>query len=390
MARVGLLGYNSRSISKPFLKEDYMKKLVALLMAVCMTVALAACGGSSSSGQEGSGGSSGGSTTDVAFVTDVGNIDDQSFNQYTWAGVQEFAKAQGLKANYYKPSEDSDAARVEQMDNAIKDGAKVVVMAGYLFAPSLEEAQAKYPDTSFLAIDVSTGDLANPGKNTALFTYKEEQVGYLAGYAAVKDGYKKLGFLGGMAVPAVIRYGYGYVQGAEQAAKDMGLTDVSMKYWYCGSFSANDDIKAKMDSWYAEGTEVVFACGGSICQSCLAAAQANGGKMIGVDVDQSYLDPEIVITSAMKALSHSVVMALEDAQANGWKFSEKYAGKETKLGAAEDGVSLEMTNAKFKTFTQEDYDKLFQGFVDGTLTCDGSSDDNVKPAVSTISVEYIQ
>ena len=89
-----------------------MKKLVALLMAVCMTVALAACGGSSSSGQEGSGGSSGGSTTDVAFVTDVGNIDDQSFNQYTWAGVQEFANAQGLKANYYKPSEDSDAARV--------------------------------------------------------------------------------------------------------------------------------------------------------------------------------------------------------------------------------------------------------------------------------------
>ncbi len=368
-----------------------MKKFMALLMAVCMTVALAACGsGSSSSGDGGSGAASGGSTTDIAFVTDVGNIDDQSFNQYTWAGVQEFCDAQGLKANYYKPSEDSDAARVEQMDNAIKDGAKVVVMAGYLFAPALEEAQAKYPDTAFLAIDISTGDLANPGQNAALITYKEEQVGYLAGYAAVTDGYKKLGFLGGMAVPAVIRYGYGFVQGAEQAAKDKGLTDVSMKYWYSGSFSANDDIKAKMDSWYSEGTEVVFACGGSICQSCLAAAQANGGKMIGVDVDQSYLDPEVVITSAMKALSHSVVVALEDAQANGWKFSDKYAGKETKLGAAEEGVSLSMETSKFKTFTQEDYDKLFQGFVDGTLTCDDSYDDNVKPAVSTITVEYLQ
>ena len=362
-----------------------MKKLVALLMAVCMTVALAACGGSSSSGQEGSGGS----TTDVAFVTDVGNIDDQSFNQYTWAGVQEFAKAQGLKANYYKPSEDSDAARIEQMDNAIKDGAKVVVMAGYLFAPSLEEAQAKYPDTAFLAIDVSTNDLKTPGANTALITYKEEQVGYLAGYAAVTDGYKKLGFLGGAPVPAVIRYGYGYVQGAEQAAKDKGVTDVSMKYWYSGVFQANDDIKAKMDSWYAEGTEVVFACGGSICQSCLAAAQANNGKMIGVDFDQSYLDPEIVITSAMKALSQSVVDALTDAKNNGWKFSEKYAGKENNLGAAEGGVSLAMESSKFTTFTQEDYDKLFKGFVDGTLTCDNSSNQDVKPAVSAISVEYM-
>jgi len=356
-----------------------MKKLIALLLAATMTISLAACG-------QASGGASG-NTTDIAFVTDVGNIDDQSFNQYTWAGVQQFCQENGLKANYYKPSEDSDAARVEQMDNAVKDGAKVVVMAGYLFGAALGQVQTKYPDVLFLALDVSTGDLENPASNTALITYKEEQAGYLAGYAAVTDGYKELGFLGGMAVPAVVRYGYGFVQGAEQAAKDTGASDVHIKYWYSGSFVATDDIKTKMDSWYSEGTEVVFACGGSICNSCLAAAQANNGKMIGVDVDQSNLDP-CVITSAMKALSNSVMVTLTDAKANNWKFSDKYAGKETTLGAVEDCVGLPMDSSKFNTFNKDQYDKLFASLVDGSLVVDNSFDTAVTPEVSAISVDY--
>ena len=374
------------------------KKLIALVLAASMVMSLAACGSQAADTSAPAAAdntadtaaadtAASGSTTDVAFVTDVGNIDDQSFNQYTWAGVQQFCADNSLTANYYKPSEDSDAARVEQMDNAVKDGAKVVVMAGYLFASALEEAQAKYPDVSFLALDVSTGDLASPAKNTALITYKEEQAGYLAGYAAVTDGYKELGFLGGMAVPAVVRYGYGFVQGAEQAAKDSGASDVHIKYWYSGSFVATDDIKAKMDSWYSEGTEVVFACGGSICNSCLAAAQANNGKMIGVDVDQSNLDP-CVITSAMKALSTSVMVTLSDAKENGWKFSDKYAGKETTLGAAEDCVGLPMDSSEFKTFTQSQYDKLFASLVDGTLVVDNSFDTAVTPAVSSITVDY--
>ena len=392
-----------------------MKKLVSTLLAGVMTLSLAACGSSSAPAATADTGSAttetaaettettteaaqttettetatteSSSTTDIAFVTDVGNIDDQSFNQYTWAGVQDFANANGLVANYYKPSEDSDAARVEQMDNAVNDGAKVIVMAGYLFAAALEEAQAKYPDVQFLALDVSTGDLADPASNTALITYKEEQAGYLAGYAAVTDGYKELGFLGGMAVPAVIRYGYGFVQGAEQAAQDLGYTDVNIKYWYSGSFVATDDIKAKMDSWYSEGTEVVFACGGSICNSCLAAAQANNGKMIGVDVDQSNLD-SCVITSAMKALANSVNVALTDCMNNGWTFSDSFAGKETTLGAADDCVGLPMETSQFTTFTQEQYDELFAALVDGSLVVDNSFDTSVTPTVSNVTVDY--
>lgn len=377
-----------------------MKKFLALVLAGCMALSLAACGGATSSSAatseaastEATAESSSGSKTDVAFVTDVGNIDDQSFNQYTWQGVQDFCAANGLNANYYRPTEDSDAARLEQMDNAVNDGAKAIVVAGYLFGTSIAEAQAKYPDVQFLALDVATTDLsadgsAQPAANTALITYKEEQAGYLAGYAAVYDGYKELGFLGGMAVPAVIRYGYGFVQGADAAAKELGETDVNIKYWYSGGFAATDEVKNKMDGWYSEGTEVVFACGGPVCQSCDAAAQANGGKMIGVDVDQSG-QFDTVITSAMKALANSVNVALTDAMDNGWKFSDAYAGKQTILGAAENCVGLPMETSKFTKFTQEQYDTLYQEIVDGTLVVDDSFDTAVTPAVTNVNVDY--
>ena len=374
-----------------------MKKFISMAMAGCMALSLAACGGSSASTAESTATSTeatseaaaSGSKTDVAFVTDVGNIDDQSFNQYTWQGVQDFCSANSLNANYYRPTEDSDAARLEQMDNAVNDGAKAIVVAGYLFGSSIAEAQTKYPDVEFLALDVSTIDLGDtaPAENTALITYKEEQAGYLAGYAAVYDGYKELGFLGGMAVPAVIRYGYGFVQGADAAAKELGVDDVNIKYWYSGGFAATDEVKNKMDGWYSEGTEVVFACGGPVCQSCDAAAQANGGKMIGVDVDQSGRY-DTVITSAMKGLAESVNEALTDSLNNGWKFTETYAGKETKLGAAENCVGLPMETSKFNKFTQEQYDAMYASIVDGTLTIDDSFDTTVTPSVTNVTVDY--
>lgn len=362
-----------------------MRKMIALVLAFAMMFSLVACGGTAKKEE---GGQS--RKTDIAFITDMGNIDDQSFNQYTWAGVNEFGKENNLAANYYKPSEDSDAAKIEQIDNAVLNGARVVVMAGYLFANALAIAQEKYPDVSFVAVDMGLGDLANPAENTALIVYRDEQAGYLAGYSAVKDGYKRLGFLGGVAVPAVIRFGYGFVQGADAAARSEGITDVSIRYWYSGSFTANDDIKAKMDSWYSDfdnGTEVIFACGGSICNSCVAAAQVNDGKMIGVDVDQSGLDP-CVITSALKALANSVKLVLADCMENGWKLSEDFGGKENKLGAAEDCVGLPMASSQFTKFTEADYEKLMSDMADGTLVVDSSYDSAVKPTVTNVTVDY--
>ena len=217
--------------------------------------------------------------------------------------------------------------------------------------------------------------------------YQEEQAGYLAGYAAVKDGYKKLGFLGGMAVPAVIRYGYGFVQGCNAAAEEMGIAgEVSVKYWYAGGFAPTDDIQIKMAGWYSDGTEVVFSCGGGIYLSAVAAANAAGAKVIGVDVDQS-AEADCIITSAMKGLTNSVVIALQNAWDNNGKWSDDYAGKTTVLGAKDDCVGLPTAEGSWRlsTFTVDQYNELFAKVKDGTIAI--SNDTENAPTV-TITVDY--
>lgn len=385
-----------------------MKKYLALTMAACMALSLAACGSSASSTTSSSAAASTEATSDsaataeatgsdnitgIAQCCDVGTLDDESFNQGCWEAVKGYGDENGIEYNYYLPSgEDaSDEDRETLIRQAVAEGANTIVCVGYLYGPALAWAATEYPDVHFIAVDVNGFDINSENgtipENVFCVTFKEEEAGYLAGYAAVKDGFTKLGFLGGMAVPAVIRYGYGFVQGADAAAKEIGATDVNIKYWYSGGFAATDEVKNKMDGWYSEGTEVVFACGGPVCQSCDAAAQANGGKMIGVDVDQSG-QFDTVITSATKGLAESVNEALTDAMNNGWKFSETYSGKETKLGAAENCVGLPMSTSKFTKFTQEQYDSLYASIVDGTLAIDDSYDADVKPAVTTITVDY--
>lgn len=335
---------------------------------------------------------------EVAFVTDVGQLKDKSFNQGTYDGVKLYAANNNLSYKYYQPANGSEATdddRFTAMKAAVDNGAKVVVCAGFMQTTALRMAASQFTDVSFVYIDGDVIRADAKDENSAVLTnvagvaFKEEQCGYLAGYAAVKEGYTKLGFTGGGGGtnPACCRYGYGFVQGADAAAKEIGATDVNIKYWYSGGFAATDEVKNKMDGWYSEGTEVVFACGGPVCQSCDAAAQANGGKMIGVDVDQSG-QFDTVITSATKGLAESVNEALTDAMNNGWKFSETYSGKETKLGAAENCVGLPMSTSKFTKFSQEQYDSLYASIVDGTLAIDDSYDADVKPAVTTITVDY--
>ena len=372
-----------------------MKKFLALLLALVMSLSLVACGGGDDTAADGGadaedGGNAETAAYQVAMITDYGDITDQSFNQTTYEACQEFCDAEGLQFEYYKPAGDSTAERVAMVDAAVADGYNVIVMPGYAFAETIKETAELYPDVTFIALDVAQGDLGEDytvPSNVYCAVYQEELCGYMAGYAAVKLGYTHLGVLGGMAVPAVQRFGYGFVQGADAAAKEIGATDVNIKYWYSGGFAATDEVKNKMDGWYSEGTEVVFACGGPVCTSCDAAAKANGGKMIGVDVDQSG-QFDTVITSAMKGLAESVNEALTDAMNNGWKFSETYSGKETKLGAAENCVGLPMSTSKFTKFTQEQYDSMYASIVDGTLTIDDSYDADVKPAVTTITVDY--
>ena len=298
---------------------------------------------------------------------------------------------QGEGYDYYRPSEDSTEARVETIKTAIGNGANAIVCPGYLFEEAIFLVQDDYPEVQFLLLDGEphSADYATykTAENSHNILYQEEQAGFFAGYAAVKDGYTKLGFLGGMAVPAVVRYGYGFVQGANAAAEEMGVADqISVKYWYCGGFAPTDDIKIKMAGWFTDGTEVVFACGGGIYLSAVAAATEANGKVIGVDVDQS-AESECIITSAMKGLTNSVVLALEDLKANNGKWSADYAGKTAVLGAADDCVGLPTAEGSWRlsTFTVDEYNALFEKVKSGEITISNATD--VEPTVA-IAVDY--
>ncbi len=359
-----------------------MKKTLALALVLIMALSVFGCAAKTAPAAD---------TYEIALVTDVGNIDDKSFNQGAWEGVVAYADANSKTYNYFRPSEDSTEARVETIKAAIDKGAKVVVCPGYLFEDAIYDVQTAYPDTMFLLLDGEphTADYSTyeTTKNTHCILYQEEQAGYFAGYAAVKDGYTKLGFLGGMAVPAVVRYGYGFVQGVNDAAKEMGnAADIEVKYWYCDSFAPSDDIMTKMSGWYTEGTEVVFSCGGGIYLSAVAAAEAAGAKVIGVDVDQS-AESELIITSAMKGLSNSVVLALTDLFKNNGAWPDALAGVTSKLGAADDCVGLPTAEGSWRlsTFTVDEYNQLFEQVKSGAIAISDVTE--TAPAVD-VAVDY--
>jgi basic membrane protein A len=353
-----------------------MKKLIFLFLLALSISTFSACGGK----------------YEIALVTDVGNIDDKSFNEGAWNGVKQFAEERRVRFNYYRPNEDSNSSRIEQIENAIDKGAKMVVCPGYLLETAVYDVQDKYPKVAFLLLDgephSADYSVYKTSANVHNILYKEEQAGYLAGYAAVKDGYRQLGFIGGKNVPAVIRYGYGYVQGAEAAAEELGLTtgDVTIKYNYAGTFAPSDEIKSKMDGWYGTGTEIVFSCGGAIYVSVTASATEKG-KKVCVDSDQSNIS-DTIVTSALKDLTVSVKLALTAFYDNNLKWDANRSGKTAVLGVAENAVGLPTatTSWRFRTFTVDEYTAVFNKLKDGTITV--SNDITARPTSPIVTVDW--
>ena len=344
-----------------------MKKVVSIVLALSMVFALVACSSGSTSTE---------AKTAVAMITDYGDITDQSFNQTTYEACKAFAEEKGLNFQYYKPASDSDADRINSIEQAIDQGFNVIVMPGYAFGPAIEKVAPQYDKITFIALDVSAGDIGaladNMPANLYCAVYQEELCGYMAGYAAAKLGYKKLGFLGGMAVPAVVRYGYGFVQGVNAAAKELGASDVEVKYAYGNQFFGDADITAAMDTWFAAGTEIVFACGGGIFTSAGEAAQKVGGKVIGVDVDQKgtidglYGDG-ITVTSAMKGLAATVKSTLSSVLDGSFK-----GGKIDNLGLVsanpdENYVQIAPSTQFGDGFTTDDYKALVADMFAGKI-----------------------
>ena len=406
-----------------------MKKFFALLLSLAMVLALVACGQKETTTPDDT------QTPDdttpeveykIAMITDYGDITDQSFNQTTYEACKAFAEDNDIEFNYFKPVGDNTADRVAMIEKAADEGYNVIVMPGYAFGGAIVEAAPEFPDVKFIALDVAAGDLletavAKAGEaydytpenwdlnkyvdmsNVYCAVYQEELCGYMAGYAAVKLGYKNLGFLGGMSVPAVVRYGYGFVQGVDAAAADMGLTDVKVNYIYGGQFFGDADITAVMDTWYQGGTEVVFACGGGIYTSAVDAAKKANAKVIGVDVDQAgviakyaagdgadeatiaqYLD--LTVTSAMKGLYPATYDTLTDVIVNGnW---EKYVGKIETLGLVS-GTDPEANYVQIPmgdgtqwsdSFTQDDYKAMVKDMFDGKITVSNNTSSDVSAA----------
>ena len=384
-----------------------MKKILALLLVAIMVIGMFA-GCANAGGDK--------NANKIAMVTDYGDITDQSFNQTTWEAVKAFGEKNKVEVKYYKPTNNDTASRVASVEMAIAEGHNVIVLPGYAFGATIAEVSGKYKDVKFIALDVAKGDLLEGGvalkgesydynpdnwnltdyvymDNVYCAVYQEELSGYMAGYAAVKLGYTKLGFLGGMAVPAVMRFGYGYVQGVDAAAKELGI-NVELKYAYGNQFYGDADITAAMDTWYAGGTEVVFACGGGIYTSAAEAAKKVGGKVIGVDVDQKAIidgayGDGMTVTSAMKGLYPTTVDTLTDVVINGkW---DDYKSKIVTLGmvsgtdASLNYVQLGTTQFAEGKFTQADYAALVKAIFDKTIVV--SNDIGAMPATTNTTVE---
>ena len=394
-----------------------MKKFFALLLSLAMVLALVACGQKDPTPDTPD-------TPDdpqtkveykVAMITDYGDITDQSFNQTTYEACKAFAEDNSIEFSYFRPAGDNTADRVAMIEKAVNDGFNVIVMPGYAFGGAIVEAAPEFPDVKFIALDVAAGDLletavAKAGEsydytpenwdlnkyvdmsNVYCAVYQEELCGYMAGYAAVKLGYKNLGFLGGMSVPAVVRYGYGFVQGVDAAAADLGLTDVKVNYIYGGQFFGDADITAVMDTWYQGGTEVVFACGGGIYTSAVDAAKKVNAKVIGVDVDQAGVIAKyagvdgMTVTSAMKGLYPATYDTLTDVIVNGnW---DKYVGKIATLGLVS-GTDPEANYVQIPmgdgtqwsdSFTQDDYKAMVKDMFDGKITVSNNTSSDVTAA----------
>ncbi len=407
-----------------------MKKYLALLLALVMSLSLFACGK-----KEGEDNKDKDKTEyKVAMITDYGDITDQSFNQTTYEACKAFAEKNKIEFKYYKPAGDNTADRVAMIESAVEEGFNVIVMPGYAFGGAIVEAAPQHKDVKFIALDVAKGDLLEAGvakagekydynpdnwelskyvdmSNVYCAIYQEELCGYMAGYAAVKLGYKNLGFLGGIAVPAVVRYGYGFVQGVDAAAAELKLTDVKVNYIYGGQFFGDADITAVMDTWYNGGTEVVFACGGGIYTSAVdAAKKVNGAKVIGVDVDQAgviakYAAGEgadqatidgfkaLTVTSAMKGLYPATFDTLTDVIVKGnW---DNYKGKIQNLGLVSGDdptlnyvqIPMESTQWKDGAFTQDNYKAMVKEMFDGTLTVSNDITKAAKDFATVITVD---
>lgn len=357
-----------------YIRQKNIRQKIKWMLVLLMAVSLSACGVKEEKNRQQAEDNSAeesiskDGTYEIAFVSGEGELDDSGFHESSWEGIAEYADENRITYSYYRPAADTRQAREEAVRTATKKGAKIIISQGYPFEEVIAHMQNEYPKIQFLMLDAKprkAGQKAELASNVHCILFREEEAGYLAGYAAVREGYTRLGFLGGKEIAPVQRYGSGFIQGAEYAAMEMER-EITLKYQYTDTFLPSDEVKQKSKEWYEDGVQVIFACNGGASVSVMQTAEELDGKVIGVDADQSAVSPT-VLTSAGKNLKGAVTEALDTLYENGGVWSGKQAGKTITLGAKEEGVSLPQEEEawRFENFTQREYLKIYRGLKRG-------------------------
>lgn len=287
------------------------KKILAAAMAAVMTLALAACG-SKSAGTEsnGAGASGSGDGVKVGLITDVGGVNDGSFNQSAWEGLQRAMEELGIEASYLESATDADY--VPNMETFIDEEYDLIISVGYMLADATRTAAEAHPDSRFAIIDDATIEL----DNVTCLMFKQEQASYLAGYVAgMMTETDNVGLVIGMANDNMNQFGYGYCAGAVDANPD-----ITVQQFNANSFADSATGKTNANTAITNGADIVFHAAGATGLGVIEACQEAGIRAIGVDSDQSGIAPDTIITSAMKRVDNAVydtVKALLDGSIKG-------------------------------------------------------------------------
>lgn len=275
------------------------KKLLALLMAAMMIVSLTACGGE---GTEKTADSKD-KTYRVGLVTDVGGVEDQSFNQSAWEGLNRAKEDFDVEINYLSSSADSDYG--PNIETFVDEEYDLIISVGYLLADATRAAAEENPDVRFAIIDDATcADL----ENVTCLTFKQEQASYLVGYVAgLMTESNNVGIVLGMASDNMNLFGYGYCAGAFDSNPE-----ITIQQGNANSFGDPAMGSTLTTNFVTNGADVVFHAAGATGTGVISECQAKGIMAIGVDSDQSYLAPETVITSALKRVDNAVYATVEN------------------------------------------------------------------------------
>lgn len=353
------------------------KRFLAVLAAtVLSTSLLAGCGASNGGGTS----STKTEVTKVGMATDSGTIDDKSFNQGTWEGIKKYqADKKTIDAKYLKPSGEQETDYTNAINDLIDTGDKIIVTPGYKFETAVNKAADDHKDTTFILIDgmTHTADKATDfvkHDNVVCVYFNEHEAGFLAGIAAAletKTG--KVGFIGGMEIPAVQKYGWGYKAGVAYADKNLGAKAEVTEYVYSGSFSDVAKGKTLAAGMYDKGVDIIFAAAGGVGNGVFTEAKERAEKgssvfVVGVDVDQYDMGKltngkSVTLTSAMKRVDKAAYDNI-DAKLNG-KFP---GGKILTLSLKDKGVDIPAKNPNLSDASLKKINEAKQAVIDGKIT----------------------